>query len=441
MLIGDIYNKSAWSNLADFLSSGSGFSVVSGKIQSAVNSGETNFLRFAPTALDEMAFQVSFKWLADAASGNICKIGMKSVNAASEETVLISIVGTGANKGKIKIDYTYPTPTTVFSSTALSPVVNDIITIGVAKTSQTWPAHIFTVFASIGATVINMDIPGPWNGAYPSIYGTANTYEIQNVRFSSDMQKYPDYAAMGDSITYGSGADTHAERWIEIINAKSASAGPGDATADYIARVNDITNIIQPRKLFILGGTNDRAESVSDSVIVANLLSLITTIEFKGVCKCVVLTPPPNSSRDMTPTRNAIVAAFPSKSIDIFTPLKATSGTGYNPAYDADGTHPNPAGHALIGSAVSGHSLYVIHPTVKANQPNVVVSKRDCTFQDAGIIDDNTLVIYKIDSALLSYVPGRDINGFTGFVTDGGYYWVAKQTIDLSGVLMPPSGG
>jgi hypothetical protein len=72
-------------------------------------------------------------------------------------------------------------------------------------------------------------------------------------------------------------------------------------------------------------------------------------------------------------------------------------------------------------------------------QPNAVVCKTAVSFATAGINSGNTSIIYKVGSPLLSYVPGRSINGITGFEEDAGYYFVALTDMDLTAYVVPPT--
>jgi hypothetical protein len=71
-------------------------------------------------------------------------------------------------------------------------------------------------------------------------------------------------------------------------------------------------------------------------------------------------------------------------------------------------------------------------------QPNVATALQTIAFNELGITTANTAIIYLIGAALKSYMPGRSINGITGFEAGKGYYYVAKQDIDLETVLIPP---
>jgi hypothetical protein len=78
---------------------------------------------------------------------------------------------------------------------------------------------------------------------------------------------------------------------------------------------------------------------------------------------------------------------------------------------------------------------------IKGNAPNAVVAKQTIAFADAGINSTNTEIVYLIDDPMLSFVPGRAINGISGFVANKGYYIVAKVDFDLTSAVVPPLTG
>lgn len=73
-----------------------------------------------------------------------------------------------------------------------------------------------------------------------------------------------------------------------------------------------------------------------------------------------------------------------------------------------------------------------------ADVPGVIVSKYDISFVDAGLTSANLRIIYLVDNPLKSYVPGRVINGISGFQANKGYYIVPAEDIDLSLWTAPP---
>jgi hypothetical protein len=78
---------------------------------------------------------------------------------------------------------------------------------------------------------------------------------------------------------------------------------------------------------------------------------------------------------------------------------------------------------------------------LKGNAPNAVVAKETVSFATAGITETNMNIIYLVDNPLQSYVPGRAINGITGFEEGKGYYVVPKLDMDLEAYLIPPIPG
>lgn len=132
-----------------------------------------------------------------------------------------------------------------------------------------------------------------------------------------------------------------------------------------------------------------------------------------------------------------------------------TKGAGFISTYEfqvensivpPDGLHPNDAQHTAIFEYLAAH-LTSTDATLPADQPdfnivantaNILVAKSTVDFVTAGITGSNTHIIFKVDGDLQSYVPGRLINGISGFEADKGYYIVSKSNLNLSAILAPP---
>ena len=76
-------------------------------------------------------------------------------------------------------------------------------------------------------------------------------------------------------------------------------------------------------------------------------------------------------------------------------------------------------------------------PNIIGGRPNVVVATENIAFEDAGISEDNTSIIYFIGDNIKSYVPGRLINSINSFEADKSYYLVALESL-LIASLIPP---
>lgn len=78
---------------------------------------------------------------------------------------------------------------------------------------------------------------------------------------------------------------------------------------------------------------------------------------------------------------------------------------------------------------------------IQGPAPNAIVAKTTATFASVGLTALNTEIVYKIGAALQSWVPGRAINGISGFEAGKGYYLVAKVDMDLEAYVLPPLSG
>jgi hypothetical protein len=76
---------------------------------------------------------------------------------------------------------------------------------------------------------------------------------------------------------------------------------------------------------------------------------------------------------------------------------------------------------------------------ILANIPKVLIAKATVGFTSIGIDSSNTRIIYLVDSPIKSYMPGRAINGITGFVSGKGYYLVSKTDLNLTAYTFTPS--
>lgn len=68
-----------------------------------------------------------------------------------------------------------------------------------------------------------------------------------------------------------------------------------------------------------------------------------------------------------------------------------------------------------------------------ANVPFSGTATKDAAFSTiTAITSASVAIIFKVGSPLKSYIPGRAINGITGFEKGAGYYIQPKQNLDLN---------
>jgi lysophospholipase L1-like esterase len=149
--------------------------------------------------------------------------------------------------------------------------------------------------------------------------------------------------------------------------ARNAGIG-GDTTAQMLARFDSDVTPYAPNVVHLLGGTNDTASTVADTL--TNLASIVGKIRSIGAVP-VIGTPPPKSAASTAErTRLAALAAGIKRYaenqgiplVDYRRALVDPATGGYLTAYYNDGTHPNDAGFTLMGQLCSDTVSPILPP-------------------------------------------------------------------------------
>lgn len=364
--LGDIYNKSTWTDLTDFTQTGSEFSVSGGKIlQVPTASGKLEFPN--ATMLDAFKFRIRFKITNPGSGIQELLIKWNSVNPYSSPHFLFSMVaGNDATyKGQLHIQNT-ATGNNFLSGTGnrVTFSTNDVIEYELDY-PETDPITFYVRNITTGTTN-SVTYPHSFasggqglgrNTSKIQILGQSMNTEITQIQYSTTENQNPTRLVTGNSIAAGSYAGTYDKRFGTLIGAE-ISAGGGDNTAEVLAHLPEIINVIKAKKVFIgpLAG-NDVLRGVSSATWQANLTSIYNQLIAAGI-SVVFLLDTPRSDVDVTTVNNFITATWPTKYIDTYTPLKGT-GTTLNATYNSgDGVHPNQAGHTLIATTIQASPLY-----------------------------------------------------------------------------------
>lgn len=103
-----------------------------------------------------------------------------------------------------------------------------------------------------------------------------------------------------------------------------------------------------------------------------------------------------------------------------------------------DGVHYSATGQIQFGNDIfAALPAEIPDPNVFGGKPNILVARETALFADLGINSTNTEIIYLVDNPLKSYLPGRTINGITGFEAGKGYYIIMKQDFHIEGMIPP----
>lgn len=346
--VGDIFRKSKFLDLNDFTVP-AGFSLVDDAIAVAASQGNTLALNYVTSLV---TFRLSMTYQATNALTNASglRMGFTSLNDTAPNS---SYVWFDESTRKINYFRTFDSSTTSSSETLPSYAAGDVLRLTIDATQVGFTATLDNL--TTGQTISRTDTGGPSkNTSNPVIVAqnTAVAYSVSEFSFSSD-HKRGGNLLVGDSIDVGSAATTNAQKYATLIGAQ-ISAGSGDKTREVIMRLPEIMRLA-PSDVDLKIGTND----TDFTTWKANYKIITNALESAGI-NVTHISPPPMNARDMTNRLQFLNDTYPGKVIDIFTPMKAISGTGMDAAYDSgDGVHPSNAGHALIAATINGSNQYV----------------------------------------------------------------------------------
>lgn len=365
--VGALYDSSFWNNLSSFNAT-SEFTVGGGGkiVVSAYSGSGCGCMSFKNgTMLDKDTFRTDFKFTSINGSDFGFQVGWKTLNTNSAISLsFYNDVQPGADSGKlIVVETVNGSPTTLKSTTKLGISVNDSLEYLITEQSGVVTIKFinFTTSSSITFTNTVDYIFGSPNGvlhntSVVTFYTGTSTYVIDRIEYASNAPVNALFAGVGNSITNGSYAGSAALRYASL-DGSVILAGPGDVTASVVARLIEIWKYVKPKNALIMIGGNDIGFGISSGIWQPNLHTIYDTLTAHGINVIWLLATPRNAA-NMTTLNNYIIAQWPGKYIDTYTPLVG-SGTSLNATYDAgDGVHPNQAGHALVFSTIVNSALY-----------------------------------------------------------------------------------
>ena len=153
--------------------------------------------------------------------------------------------------------------------------------------------------------------------------------------------------AFGDSLTYGTGAETQAAYpavLSTLIHHPIINAGvPGETTTEAIARLPQVLDESHPKLVLLCLGGNDMLHKTAASTIAQNLRALIHTIQASGASVVLIGVPEPK-----------LFGGAPALYADIADELKLPyEGKVFNevlrnPSLKSDPIHANAAGYRIV---------------------------------------------------------------------------------------------
>jgi lysophospholipase L1-like esterase len=327
-----------------------------------------------PTCLEKHSHTIDFK-MTSAVSGTSYGIGVGVFSSNNNDRRCYSVrtvCSTGASLGKTLLDTGTGagSPTFTNRKTSASSVVinqNDLLRLVVTRTKDviSWTMHNLTLGTSYSDShtflyTYASPVFVPHGGGHFSIHSLGGTFEVTNWTVTSLDKKNVKALFVGDSITYGLFAGAIADRWpdktmLGSVNSYTVSGGSSDKTSEVLERINELI-LINPKYAVLMFGGNDVQFGISDITRNANHLSVVNQLKAAGIT-VIICYAPPRDATNLTAwnTHQQTTYGGTDVVIDVFNPLTTTPGTTTDlaAAYDpGDGVHPNPPGHALIGSTI-----------------------------------------------------------------------------------------
>lgn len=158
--------------------------------------------------------------------------------------------------------------------------------------------------------------------------------------------------AFGDSLTYGTGAVSHASYpaiLSTLLNRPIVNAGmPGETTTEAIARLPQVLEQHRPKLVLLCLGGNDMLRKTPPSTIEQNLRAMIRTMQAGGASVVLIGVPEPKP-----------FGGAPAFYADLADELKLPyEGAAFNevlrnPSLKSDPIHANAAGYRLVAERLA----------------------------------------------------------------------------------------
>lgn len=363
-----IYQKSYWSDLTDFTSSGLTASIDSGYAikLSATGGVLTNTLVLNNNInADE---QVDFDFWGIASSLGQFGCGKQTISSSNVYSVY-AIFDASVNRIYLK---NAAGTVLASSSVTFTTAAGDFIKIRYSQRGATIYATVFDITQNLDytisatgnlAAVRNFYVP---NDAHFTIVQPTGNFRVKGITIKSNQYTQSDVACMGDSKTMGYSAGSQTARWDSQINQLGVIdvfGGDGDRTVEMVQAMPYYTAHFKPKYVLLCAGRNDLATGVAAATWQANYQSIVNQWQSIGAT-VVHLLPLPELKQDQTALRTWILANY-TNTID-------ASSISSIPGYlSTDSVHLSEIGHRALANIIVNSGKMPILSNTNYTQPKI----------------------------------------------------------------------
>lgn len=192
-----------------------------------------------------------------------------------------------------------------------------------------------------------------------SVGSVGGTQDASNFFISYNALKNADFCWVGNSIIQGYSASRAANSWIQRLMKASRKShaltyAQSGRTAEFLLMLPELLLLNADCYVLCELMGNDKANGVADATWQANYATIVTALKAAGK-QVKHVSPIPRDATDMSGVLTYLQSTYSSDQIiDVYTPMKAASGTALNSIYSVgDGTHLSDYGHAKEGVVVA----------------------------------------------------------------------------------------
>ncbi|MEI9942685.1 MAG: carbohydrate-binding protein [Chitinophagaceae bacterium] len=355
------YSKNAWASLADFDSTGTiKASIVGGKIQIA--SGDWGSFNNALTLKDSIAAAhwtgtVRVQMTTPKLTNNYGLTAYaRSLNTYSYNSFLIDPdMSSGANTGKAQFWYNSAGSGNVALFRAPNSIPysqNDKLLMTMTQNNDTIRMYIKNVTTNTAPFDTTFIVPNTIVHASPtnlfawgvSSQGANQVMLVDSIGFFVNEPINANLLLLGDSKTTGVGATNNKRTWATMLRqnypSMAVTAGGGNRTQEALAHLPEVL-ALAPKNVILALGSNDVRTGVPDATWKARYQQITNTLTSAGI-NVIHLLPMKENGLDLTAQKNWVVATYPGKYIDTWTPSQ-TAGFIFS-----DNIHLTDSGNARV---------------------------------------------------------------------------------------------